>query len=330
MRLLRPEDRSVARTVTPDRGSSAEKIRADSSATRQSGVRSSARRDVMAMHDGGGQKMARDGAKGSTEGKASRGRRSRRGRRVRAKQLELAYETRPQHGGKRPGAGRKRSTPERRVPHVTRDAFRDGVPAHVAMKVREGLPSLRSRQLYRVVEGAIFDATERLGTRICEFSVQSNHLHVIIEARDKVSLTRAMQGLAIRIAKRVNRALDRKGKFFRDRFFSRLLRTPLEVKRALRYVLQNALHHGAIRSGIDPCSSARWFEGWSRNLDSAPIREETRDGPSLFAALAQATAPPPHENRTAASPLARARGWLPRKGWRIHGLLELDVEPAHA
>ena len=50
---------------------------------------------------------------------------------------------------------------------------------------------------------------DRLGVRIVHYSVQRDHLRLIVEATDVRSLSRAMQGLSVRIAKALNRALGR-------------------------------------------------------------------------------------------------------------------------
>src|SRR5687767_6169007 len=95
------------------------------------------------------------------------------------------------------------------------------------------------------------------------YDVQSNHIHMICEADDKRSLSRGMQGLAIRIARRMNRLAGRRGKFFADRYHARVLKNPTQVRRALVYVLQNAAHHNAHLAGaLDVYSSGAYFEGW--------------------------------------------------------------------
>jgi hypothetical protein len=66
------------------------------------------------------------------------------------------------------------------------------------------------------------------------FTVQSNHLHLICEAPDRMALARGMQGLAIRIAKRLNLRLARRGRLFAERYHARALKTPTEVRNALR------------------------------------------------------------------------------------------------
>lgn len=133
--------------------------------------------------------------------------------------------------------------------------------------------------------------------RLVQYSVQSNHLHLICEALDRRELIRGVQSIAIRIAKRLNTLWERAGKLFADRYHDRILRTPREVRNALAYVLHNARKHGVLanHAGPDPCSSGRWFDGWGDWLAD----ESTK------------------------SPVARAKTWLLSIGWLRHGPLEI-------
>jgi hypothetical protein len=94
--------------------------------------------------------------------------------------------------------------------------------------------------------------------------VQKDHLHLIVEAANREALSRALQALAIRIARAINRVLGRKGKVSADRYHMRILRTPTEVKNALRYVLDNRWKHKPQRPDFfveqDDCSSLAWLE----------------------------------------------------------------------
>lgn len=71
--------------------------------------------------------------------------------------------------------------------------------------------------------------SERFGFRLRQYSVQSDHRHLVVEGKDRRALSRGMQGLLIRIAKGLNRLWGRRGTVFADRYHDRILRTPREV-----------------------------------------------------------------------------------------------------
>jgi len=81
------------------------------------------------------------------------------------------------------------------------------------MRVCAGLANLRRPAEFRVVRKAIERGNRKPGFRLNQFSVQTNHLHLIVEASDRIALARGMQGLATRMAKALNvKALIRRAR----------------------------------------------------------------------------------------------------------------------
>jgi REP element-mobilizing transposase RayT len=178
------------------------------------------------------------------------------------------------------------------------------------MRLRDGLPNIRHKRLARLVISALAASRDRFGVRVVQFSVQANHLHLLVEVEGRRALSRAMQGLATRLARRLNQRLARRGHVFSDRYHARALRTPLEVRRALVYVLHNHRHHhsGAWRPRLfDPLSTARYFDGFT-----AALARSARYGAA------------PYEE----PPIAPAQTWLLRIGWRRYGLLSAEDVPS--
>jgi REP element-mobilizing transposase RayT len=211
------------------------------------------------------------------------------------------------HGGRRPRAGRK-SGPNPRVRHRSREFFARILPAHVTVKVRRDVPSLRTAKLVHEVEQSFARSCERKDFRLVHYSLQGDHAHLIVEAKDCAALGRGMKAIGSRLARAVNRVFERSGPVLADRYHVRLLRTPREVRNALSYVLLNARRHAAKSGralsraiGIDPASSGRWFDGWSTR--GAAIRASRGSSPR-----ASAVSPP--------------RSWLLTAGWRRRGLLD--------
>jgi REP element-mobilizing transposase RayT len=131
------------------------------------------------------------------------------------------------------------------------------------------------------VREALAAASQKLRFRIIHYSIQGNHLHLIAEGDDTYAVSRAMRGLSIRIAKRLNQLMKRSGQVIEERYFMSVLKTPLAVFQATRYVLNNYRKHAAewgerlSRDFIDPCSSARWFSHWT--CVPAPARDPCPD-----------------------------------------------------
>lgn len=228
--------------------------------------------------------------------------------RKRAVQLTLDHARRPMgRGGWRPGAGRPRG---RKVSHGRRQRFAARFPIHITLRVVDGLPSLRHFGALRIIQRAITAGGQRDTFRVVQYAVIGNHIHLIVEAADAEALARGMQGLEVRLARRLNRYFERRGTFFAERYHSRVLRTPREARNALRYVLLNHRQHEArrgeqlARDWIDPFSSAYWFDGW---LDPVRLRE-----------------PRQRELLNLPCPVAPPTVWLLTTGWRRWGPLAFD------
>ncbi|MEN8160122.1 MAG: transposase, partial [Myxococcota bacterium] len=155
--------------------------------------------------------------------------------------------------------------------HREREPIPGACPVHVTVRVRDDVPSLRSRRLVREVQRSLAEACERGEFRVAHYSLQRDHAHLIVEARGKAALARGMKSVGARLARAVNRVFQRSGPVLDGRFHHRVLRTPREVRNALAYVLLNARRHWAKARGgrrppvrLDAASSARWFDGWQR------------------------------------------------------------------
>jgi REP element-mobilizing transposase RayT len=189
----------------------------------------------------------------------------------------------------------------------------------VHVTLRSVCRSLRTQFLFPTVREAISAAARRSPERfrVAEFSVQGDHVHLIVEAQDKSALIEGVRGLCIRIARAVNPVIGRRGRFFVGRWHGRALTSPRAVRNALVYVLGNFKKHGrggASAPQLDPFSSAPY----SRQFREFPGRAPIEDEASL---VPRALAPP------SCSPVVLAQSWLLTKGWKRHGKLSIFDQP---
>ena len=206
--------------------------------------------------------------------------------------------------------GRKPSA-DSGVSHGSRPQLRSSTPIHITLKWCSGLPTLRDLGPDRVIRAAfrVANEDEGNGLRVVMYSIQGNHLHMICEADGARSLGRAMQGMKVRIARRLNRLWNRSGTVFADRYHREDLTTPSQVRNCIRYVLQNRFRHRLTAScsnrySPDPYSSGQWFTGWQESY-LAPTTEDLTS-----------------------APVVEPQTWLLSTGWRRNGLLSIAETPA--
>ena len=205
---------------------------------------------------------------------------------------------------KRRGRPRVYTGRDARVPHRERPRFVRRKVLGITLRLVEGLPGLRSKRFIGRLRAAFQKGCAKDGFSICQFSIQGNHLHLVVEADNHVALAKGMQAFAVRIARAVNRIAGRKGQVFNDRYHVRYVSSATQLRNLLAYVLLNHRRHDRRRKGADIYSSARYFNGWRR----APQLPETDCDPP---------------------PVAPAQTHLLEKGWKYsrRGLIDPDETP---
>ncbi len=205
-------------------------------------------------------------------------------------------------GGPRPGAGRP-AADRPVIHHVKREEVLEREPSHVTIRAVEDVPRLRRKPLLRAFQRSLREVRGRPDFRVVEYSVQDDHVHLIVEALDKDALACGMKAVGSRLAKVVHRVSGRTGRVLAGRYHVRALKSPKEVRNAIAYVLLNVRKHWRQRNGktppvrIDAASSGRWFSGWSRSAPSAALVPGLRE-------------------------VSPAQTWLLRVGWKKFGLID--------
>ena len=211
------------------------------------------------------------------------------------------YRKKHGRGGPREGAGRPRKVKDQ-LQHVRRAKVPKHGVAHVTVKVRKDVPKLRDRRFLQAFRKTLAKGCERGDFRVVHYSIQANHVHLLVEASGNGALGRGMNSVGVRFARAVNRVFGRKGPVLLERFHARVCRTPTEVRRALAYVLLNVRKHWKQRKGVAPpvrldeASSGHWFDGWEH--------------------------PPPVTHPPGLRDVAPARFYLTRVLWREQGLID--------
>ncbi len=219
--------------------------------------------------------------------------------RTKSKQLPLKYHG---HGGARKGAGRRKN-PNSGVPHIKRPSVQEKYPMHVTVRLSDGVVGLRSKEAFRIFQNAV-KASRGFGLRVLQYAVLGNHFHLLVEAPDSQSLTRAMKCLNVRLALGLKRLKSLSRPTLKHRFDLKILKTPTQVRNALIYVLANACKHFKRRQVFDKFSSYGVFK---------EVQSLKRARPDLDWKMPSI---PAGRQKLIESLVSPPQSWLAFKGWK--------------
>ncbi|MGE5182947.1 MAG: transposase [Acidobacteriota bacterium] len=177
-------------------------------------------------------------------------------------------------GGKREGAGRKKTGMCRDVPHRARPELDARNPVHVVVRMKkERRIGLRRGRLYTRMRKVVVRYLGRDDFRIVHISIQQNHVHLIVEAASTRALTRGMQSFTINAARAINADHSSIGKVWEFRYHATQIRTARQARNTLAYVLNNWRRHredfanGRLRTAkLDPYASGLSLGGWTERF----------------------------------------------------------------
>jgi REP element-mobilizing transposase RayT len=250
--------------------------------------------------------------------------------RVRKRSVQQQFEFRT-WGGRRTGAGRKQVNEHKSQPHRRRPAVRASQAVHVTLRVAPSVRRMRRRDAYRAIRKALLVVLARTDFRVVHASIQTNHVHLLLEAESKLALARGMQAFQISAARRLNQVdLDgsgrpRRGPVFPDRYHAEIVTTPTHARHTLSYVLNNWRKHkedrvpATRRWVLDPYSTAPSFTGWAERAACVERGDMERWN-------ARALSPIPADLETL--PAAMPKSWLLREGWKLGGQVSVFEIPS--
>jgi REP element-mobilizing transposase RayT len=239
-----------------------------------------------------------------------------------SKKLDKNHQLRgARKGERRKSVGRPKKGFRASERHEKRLRLRADWPAHVILRAHAAIGSLRKADVFHAIREALITVWKlEESFHVVQFSVQRTHIHMLVEANDRLALAKGMQTFGISAAKHINARIRdengkrRRGPVFPDRYHVKILKSRRQVRNCLTYVLNNWRHHSEDQGDrcrtwhIDPFSSAVTFEGWKER--------ESRDG--------QRYVQPPSYMEPL---LCAARSWLLNVGWLKYGLISAFEVP---
>ncbi len=122
----------------------------------------------------------------------------------------------------------------------------------------------------------LFEAKKRYGLCILNFTVTSNHIHLLVLDRGKDAIPKSMQLIAGRTAQEYNQRKKRKGAFWEDRYHATAIDTEKYFSRCIAYIDLNMVRAGVVSH------PSQWTFGGYREIQNPPNRYRLIDLKTLM------------------------------------------------
>lgn len=151
------------------------------------------------------------------------------------------------------GAGRK-PIHDKGIRHIEREDLKKNTALHLTIKIVKEKAAIKNKSVLKALHHAIKKARHK-GLQVIHYTLEYDHIHLLVEASDKHTLGKGMQSLGISFSKGINKIKKSAGIVFKNRYHSRKLQSLQEIKNVLHYILGNGIKHKESMSIVSPYNS---------------------------------------------------------------------------
>lgn len=153
--------------------------------------------------------------------------------------------------------------------------YRPGHVWHLTHRCHRRQFLLRFARDRRTWENWLFAARQRLGLCVLNYTVTSNHVHLLVLDRGRGEIAASMQLVAGRTAQQFNRRKRRRGAFWDDRYHATAVETGEHLIRCLTYIDLNMVRAGVVPHPRD------WPTGGYHEIQRPRLRKRIIDRAAL-------------------------------------------------
>lgn len=151
------------------------------------------------------------------------------------------------------GAGRK-AVHDKSIRHIRRERILKPTSMHLTIKVRENKADIKSKSILKALHHAIIRARLK-GIRVIHYTLEYNHVHLLVEAHCHTVMHRGMQAFGISFSKAINKIKQCGGTVYKHRHHIKKITSALQLKNVLTYIFHNGVHHKRSTTLLDPFNS---------------------------------------------------------------------------
>jgi REP element-mobilizing transposase RayT len=142
------------------------------------------------------------------------------------------------------------------IRHRERPILTKPTSLHLTVKILRAKAKLKNKIILSILKRSIMNARKK-GLRVIHYSLEYDHIHLLIEADDNFILGKGMQAFGVTFSKALNRMRKMRGAVYKHRYHFRKIIGARQLKNVLNYLFTNGLKHNTAKSILNPFNSIR-------------------------------------------------------------------------
>jgi REP element-mobilizing transposase RayT len=142
------------------------------------------------------------------------------------------------------------------IRHTERPLIKKPSSLHLTIKVEKIKADIKNKTVLSILKRAIQNARKQ-GLRVIHFSLEYDHVHLLIEAENNTTLGKGMQAFGVTFSKAINRVRKTTGKVYKHRYHFKAITSPKQLKNVMSYIFKNGVKHGTSKSMLNGYNSIK-------------------------------------------------------------------------
>ncbi|MGZ3789032.1 MAG: transposase [Bacteriovorax sp.] len=142
------------------------------------------------------------------------------------------------------------------IRHSSRPFLKKPSSLHLTVKIKKNRADMKNKSVLGLLKRAIKNA-RRQGLKVIHYSLEYDHVHLLIEADNNYILGKGMQAFGVTLSKAINRMRKLKGGVYKHRYHFRHISSARELKNVMNYIFTNGLKHKTAKNIMNPFNSMK-------------------------------------------------------------------------
>ncbi len=142
------------------------------------------------------------------------------------------------------------------IRHTKRPLLKKPTSLHLTVKIKKNKAEIKNKSVLAILKRSILNA-RRQGLRVIHYSLEYDHVHLLIEADNNHILGKGMQAFGVTFSKAINRLKKLTGEVYKHRYHFRRISSSKELKNVMNYIFTNGVKHKTSKFIVNSYNSIR-------------------------------------------------------------------------